>query len=247
MQTVKRLVRGIDEACENNRVLVCLPFAGGGASAYNNWKKILADLIHVCPVQLPGREDRIMEKPYKDMERLVEDIVKELCNACDRKIYLLGHSMGGKIAYETAKKMQEKGRIIEMLIVSGSRVPHIPEPNPIYHLPDDEFISAIKRFNGMPQEILENRVLLDFFLPILRADFEMDEVYYTQNAVCLNCPILGIGGSLDAEANEEDISLWREYTNNRFDYKIFEGGHFFIKQSEKEVIHFVKEKIGCCD
>lgn len=94
---------------------------------------------------------------------------------------------------------------------------------------------------------MENRVLLDFFLPMLRVNFEMDEVYYTQNAVCLNCPILAIGGSLDAEADEEDISLWREYTNNRFEYKIFEGGHFFIKQSEKEVMHFVKEKIGRCD
>lgn len=247
MQTAKRLIRGIDEISENNRILVCFPFAGGGASVYNSWKKSFADIVNVCPVQLPGREDRILEKPYKNMEQLVADVVSELCNWCNKKIYLLGHSMGGKIAYETAKKIEEKKKKVEMLIVSGSRVPHIPEPNPIYHLPDSRFISSLEKFEGIPESILENRELLAFFLPMLRADFEMNETYYTKKTICLNCPIIAMGGSLDEEANEEEISLWQKYTSGKFEYRIFEGGHFFIKQREKEVMHFVKEKIGYCN
>ncbi|MBV4429418.1 thioesterase II family protein [Clostridium tyrobutyricum] len=243
MQNVKYLVREINKTNRTGKVLVCFPFAGGGASSYNSWRKELEDVINVCPVQLPGREDRIMEESYKDMEKLVYDVTEELNGFCDKQLYLFGHSMGAKIAYEVAKKLEENGRKVKLLIVSGSRVPHIPEPRPIYNLPDSEFIVALKRFEGMPKEILENRELLKFFLPMLRADFEMDEIYYTKDAVKLKSPILAIGGRLDKEANENEISEWKQYAGSKFEYKMFKGGHFFIKQHEKEVLDAVRERI----
>ncbi|HEX2514627.1 MAG TPA: thioesterase domain-containing protein, partial [Chloroflexota bacterium] len=36
--------------------LLCLPYAGGGASAFRHWPDALTSSIEVCPVQLPGRE-----------------------------------------------------------------------------------------------------------------------------------------------------------------------------------------------
>lgn len=243
MQNAKCLVREINKTNITEKVMVCFPFAGGGASSYNSWRKELEGAINVCPVQLPGREDRIMEEPYKDIEKLVYDITEELNGFRDKQLYLFGHSMGAKIAYEVAKKLEGNGRKVKLLIVSGSRVPHIPEQNPIYNLQDSEFIVALKRFGGMPKKILENRELLKFFLPMLRADFEMDEIYYTKNAVKLKCPILAIGGSLDKEANEDEISAWKQYASSKFEYKMFEGGHFFIKQHEKEVLDAVRERI----
>lgn len=243
MQNAKYLVREINKTNIARKVLVCFPFAGGGASSYNSWRKELEDVINICPIQLPGREDRIMEEPYKDMEKLVHDVTEELNGFCDKQLYLFGHSMGAKIAYEVAKKLEENGGKVKLLIVSGSRVPHIPEPRPIYNLPDSEFMVALRRFEGMPKEILKNQELFKFFLPMLRADFEMDEIYYTKNAVKLKCPILAIGGRLDKEANENEISAWKQYAGSKFEYKMFEGGHFFIKQHEREVLDAVRARI----
>lgn len=226
-------------------VLVCFPFAGGSASAYKNWMQGLNYMIDVCAIQLPGREDRIMEKPYKDMVKLVADITEEI-ERLNKKVILFGHSMGGKIAYEVAKKMEECGKGPKLLIVSGSRVPNVPEPNPVYQLSDDDFLEAIKRFNGMPREITEDRDLLNFFLPMLRADFELDEKYYSEDAVVLNCPIIAFGGTEDTEADEDDISKWASFTLDKFAYKVFDGGHFFIKQKENEVIDYVRVKIQDC-
>ena len=79
--------------------------------------------------------------------------------------------MGGKIAYELEKRLEKRGKTAQCFLVSGSRIPSIPERNPIYHLPDDEFKKALGRFEGTPKEILENQELLDFFLPMLRASF----------------------------------------------------------------------------
>ena len=39
--------------------------------------------------------------------------------------------MGAKIAYELEKRLEQSGIYARHLIVSGSRPPHIPEPNPI--------------------------------------------------------------------------------------------------------------------
>ena len=79
--------------------------------------------------------------------------------------------MGGKIAYELEKYLEKDGYQAQCLFVSGSRIPSIPEPNPIYFLSDETFKRELGRFEGTPKEILENQELLDFFLPMLRADF----------------------------------------------------------------------------
>ena len=43
--------------------LFCLPCAGGGASAFRAWRDGLPASIDLCPVQLPGRENRLNEHP----------------------------------------------------------------------------------------------------------------------------------------------------------------------------------------
>lgn len=165
-----KLVKNYENIADNRVTLFCLPFAGGGASAYNGWIKKMQETITVCPIQLPGREERIMDKPYSDMNSLLDDLVGIISNFANTPYALWGHSMGGKIAYELEKRLENGGYIAKYFIVSGSRVPHIPEPNPIYHLSDTEFKTELERFEGTPKEVLKNDDLLNFFLPMLRAD-----------------------------------------------------------------------------
>ena len=43
--------------------LVCLPFAGAGASAFGHWQALAGDDLAVRPMQLPGRDRRINDDP----------------------------------------------------------------------------------------------------------------------------------------------------------------------------------------
>ncbi|MTI60087.1 MAG: thioesterase [Firmicutes bacterium] len=216
--------------------LICFPFAGGGARAYYNWKRI-SKLASIYAISLPGRESKINEEPYRKMEILIDDLTEEISPLLNKKCIFFGHSMGAKIAFETAKKLEKMGSVQPYhLIVSGSRAPHIQELNPIYNLPDEEFIKALYRFEGTPKEILENKDLIRFFLPVLRADFTMDEIYYSKNNYPLKCPITALGGSKDREASLPEVEQWNEYTKNRFKMKIFKGGHFFIREQEEHVL-----------
>lgn len=83
-----KLIKNTENISKEKITLFCLPFAGGGASAYNQWAKKMQGKVTVCPVQLPGREEQIMEKPYIDMSVMLDDLeeaVRRLCT--DRMPY----------------------------------------------------------------------------------------------------------------------------------------------------------------
>lgn len=54
-----KFVKNFNQICPERPTLFCFPFAGGGASAYNSWIQKMQGKITVCPIQLPGREERI--------------------------------------------------------------------------------------------------------------------------------------------------------------------------------------------
>lgn len=238
-----KLVKNYENIVDSKVSLFCFPFAGGGASAYNNWVKRMQDALTVCPIQLPGREERIMEKPYNDMNVMLDDLEKALLNVINGPYALWGHSMGGKIAYELEKRLERHRYTAKCFFVSGSRAPHIPEPDPIYHLSDTGFKKKLGRFEGTPKELLDNQELLDFFLPMLRADFTMDETYCINTTVLLQSPIIAFGGEADREADAEEMKAWNAYTSDYFDYQMFHGGHFYIREYEEEVIHAVVKRL----
>ena len=51
-----KMIKNTENISKEKITLFCLPFAGGGASAYNQWAKKMQGKVTVCPVQLPGRD-----------------------------------------------------------------------------------------------------------------------------------------------------------------------------------------------
>lgn len=123
----QRLLKNGENINSQNITLFCFPFAGGGASAYNSWVQKMKDTITVCPIQLPGREERIMEKPYHNMTDMLDELEETIWENIRGPYAFWGHSMGGKIAYELEKRMEKRGKTARCFMVSGSRIPSIPE------------------------------------------------------------------------------------------------------------------------
>jgi surfactin synthase thioesterase subunit len=244
MRQNNKLIKNIEKIEKDSTVLFCFPFAGGGVSVYKEWIDYFDDSTVVCPVQLPGRGERMMEKPYTQMDALQEDLIEEIRPYKDNKIILFGHSMGAKIAYETGRRLENLNIGVAGLIISGSRAPHVPERDPIHHLEDQAFEEELTRFNGLPKEFLENRELLNFFTPMLRADFTLVENYCKEGVESLKCPIVAFGGHEDEEASLDDLKVWQSYSHSGFKYQMFEGGHFFIREKEQEVLQEIEEKIA---
>ena len=211
--------------------LFCLPFAGGGASIFRSWGKALAPAIEVCPIQLPGRENRSLEPAYTDALPLAEALASQIQLYADKPYALFGHSMGALLAFELTKILQQQNAPLPLtLFLSAHRAAHLPSRRtPMHGLPDKEFIEKLRRFGGFPDEILNHQELLDFLLPTLRADLTLCDLYRYLPATPLNCPLELYAGSQDTEVSPAEIEAWGEHTTQSANLHIFPGGHFFLR------------------
>ncbi|MEP6912146.1 MAG: thioesterase domain-containing protein, partial [bacterium] len=98
--------------------------------------------------------------------------------------------------------------------------------------PDDQFKEELRRLNGTSAEVLEHPELLEFILPLLRADFELCQHYEYTSRTPLKCPVTAFGGMCDADVSREQLTAWREHTSGGFSLRMLPGDHFFIHSSE---------------
>ncbi len=210
--------------------LFCFPYAGGGALAFRQWSDNLSDRVEVCAVQPPGRENRISEPPIADVHELVSRLLPEMLPLLGKPFVFLGYSTGALVAFELIRALiRQKMPFPKHLIVSAARAPHIPEPSPLHDLPEDEFISELKRFSGTPDAVLENKELMSIYSPLLRADLAIEETYTFKKDSPFNIPITAFYGAEDEEASRKVMEPWKEHTSSAFTLIQMEGGHFFIR------------------
>src|SRR5262249_18500077 len=190
--------------------LFCFPYAGGAAVIYHGWSNLLPEFVEVCPVQLPGRSARHNEPPYTRFEKLVPAVINGLFPYFDKPFAFFGHSMGAVLGFEVARQLRREDRVQPVqLFVSGSRAPQVPDDRPpIYDLSEPDLLEELRLLNGTPRELLEDADVIQFMLPLLRADFELIETYaYTPDAP-LDVPISAFSGLQDEEVAREDVESW---------------------------------------
>jgi surfactin synthase thioesterase subunit len=215
------------------------PHAGGSPAAFTKWT---ANKIETRIAHYPGRGSRFNEPSIKRIGTLIENLLPVIQPLLDKPFALFGHSMGGLIAFELARGLRKRNLPQpKVLFVSACAAPHIPDPNPPIHaLPDDEFLEALKKFNGVPSEILNQPEALKIFLPILRADFEAVETYrFDSGEPPLDIPIVAFGGLDDPRVSREGLEGWAKQTASGFESQFFPGDHFFINNSRKATLEFI--------
>jgi medium-chain acyl-[acyl-carrier-protein] hydrolase len=246
---------GVDEVIPGNAyskrnpaadlILFCFPYAGGGTLTYRHWSKNLPTQVEVCPVQLPGRGNRLRETPFTRMEPLVKAIRREIGFYLDKPFAFFGHSMGAIICFEIARLLQREGATLPLrLFVSGRRAPQLSEPRmPTYHLPDSEFIQDLHRLNGTPAEILNHPEVMQVVLPYLRADFEVIQTYTYMDGPPLNIPLTAIGGLADFEISREHLEGWCAQTNRTCSVRMLPGDHFYLTTNQELLLPLLAQEL----
>jgi medium-chain acyl-[acyl-carrier-protein] hydrolase len=227
--------------------LVCFPSAGSGIAPFASWARRLPEHVEACLVRLPGRETRIREAPYRNLNRLVDDLAPEIEMHLDKPAAFFGHSMGAAIAYELVRRFREQGRShAARLIVSARRAPQLEDPDPPMHvLSDADLVAELRRrYDGIPSAILETPELLEVFLPTLRADCELLETYHWQAVPRLDVPVAAFGGSGDRRVGEQDLAAWSEQTSQEFRLRMFPGGHFYVHSDADLVLQALVHELG---
>lgn len=226
--------------------LFCLPFAGGGALEYRQWGNRFAQHIEVCPIQLPGRENRYGEPNDADIRSLACQLKTVLDPFCDKPYAIYGHSMGALIAYELVREIEQSGLPTpRTLIAAAHRAPHLPPRRPpIYHLPDPQFIAKLKEYGGFSDAILESAEMMDFLLPVLRGDFKRCDQYQLPQPSKIKTSLQIMAGSHDPHVLVSDAQAWSELTTGQCAFNLYEGGHFFLRDQAANVIQAIERSMA---
>lgn len=225
--------------------LFCFSYAGGSAMIYLKWKNIIDNYIEIVPVELPGRGKRFTEKLCHNMEDVVDDIYSKLEKSFINEDYMLyGHSMGSWIVYYLTNKIIKHGtRLPSRVFLSGKEAPYIKKDSLIYHeMKENEFIEKIYNLGGTPKEVIENKELLDIYIPILINDYKLIETCKYEKPIRKYDFDITIFNGIDDDLDEKDVEGWREYTSKQFKVYNFDGGHFFIHNHTKELLNIIYQQ-----
>lgn len=214
------------------RRVVCLPHAGGAASAFADWRGAFGPEVEVAAVQLPGRASRMFEAPLTEMGALVEALGAALTPLMDVPLWLLGHSMGAHVAFALARWFEARsGPAPAHVFVMGRPAPHLPPPaDPVHRRSADGIAAELARLGGTPAEVLDHREMLELLLPGLRGDFRVAETYRVPRTSAIECPLTAYGGRADPDVSAAALRAWHHHAAGRFTVRFFEGGHFFLHQ-----------------
>jgi medium-chain acyl-[acyl-carrier-protein] hydrolase len=226
--------------------LFCFPYAGGAAIAFRGWPDGLPASLEVWAVQLPGRGARMRESPYRQFTPLLTDLSAAIIPFLDIPFVFFGHSLGALIAFELSRLFTgQSGRSFVRLIVSGCKAPHLLDQNQgVSKLPDPEFVEKLRMLDGTPREVLENKELLQIFLPTIRADYSVFESYFLTNDQAQDTEFSIYGGRQDPEINADELEAWKIYTKAPGELKMFQGGHFFLQSSRALVLRSIAVDLG---
>lgn len=213
--------------------LFCFPYAGGGASAYRLWGAGLPPWIEPVAVQLPGREERLVEPPYTAIAPLVQGALKAMGPFFDLPFALFGHSMGALVVFELARALRRL-RCAEPahLFVSGRCAPELPHPlPPLAGKLDADLMRQLARLGGTPPEVLASDELMELVLPIFRADVTVCEKYEYRPELPLGCAISAFGGLGDPVILRDTLLTWEKQTTRGFTLRMVPGGHLFVNEA----------------
>lgn len=226
--------------------LFCFPYAGGSASIYRSWSAQLPAEVALYPIQIPGRETRLLEQPFTQIDALIPALAQALRPHLGMPFAFFGHSMGALVSFELARYLRDSRAPTPIhLFASGRRAPQIPSADPpIYHLPEAEFLAEVRRYNGTPDDVLENAELMQVVLPALRADFTLLETYAYRPGEPLACAISAFGGLDDHRVSQEALTAWREQTRGAFRMRMLEGDHFFLHSARDQLLGYLSEDLS---
>jgi pyochelin biosynthetic protein PchC len=216
--------------------LVCFPHAGGAATAYRDWARLLPDSIELVAVQYPGRHDRVDEPLPRGIPELADEIARAVTPRLTGTTAFFGHSMGALVAFEVARRLRPRFPApLAMLYVSACNGPARCYPRGLTFT-DDELKHYLHRLGGEGATALADDGLWQVVGPVLRGDLRLTEGYENTPGGPLTLPITAVHGEADEFVTAEAVKQWHEQTIGAFESHVLPGGHFYYDDSLPELI-----------
>lgn len=222
--------------------LFLLHYAGGDGNAFRPLINSLEPFFQIETPELPGRGNRMEEPFLANKQDAVKEMLHQIKKSRKKEVpYIIyGHSMGAILGFEICHAMEKSMDAPSYFLPTGYPGPKIKNNLPIADLPREEFFAEVKKLGGLSDEVMQYEELLDFFEPVLRADFGLLEnkeniPFYEK----IQSPVFAMMGRNEKYALQ--IKNWTKYTHAACECQIVEGNHFFINENFNYLSQTIKK------
>jgi len=227
--------------------LFCFPHAGAGPGVYALWGRIFSSDLSFYPVHYPLRERRKMESLPDSIQELAYSLARDNKKLfVDKPFALYGHCMGAIIAYEVAKAVEELYGVEPVLTIASSSAP--PNCTLEQQIDNTMDIKQLAKFfadmHYIDAALIGDEMYVKYFIPVLKADYLLQQKYTNARFKRLDSPILVLYGENDTQLEMEKLVKWESFTSESVSYEAISGGHFFInKDNMSDIIQMLEKRI----
>ena len=215
--------------------MFCFSYAGGGTTTFRRWFHRLPSWVEIVAIRLPGREERLQDEIYTQMDTLINALQEVFLDYLDKPFVFFGHSMGALVSFNLAHSLSHANKKMPLqLFISSFKAPHRSSTTDNYHLLSDELlIQKLDLLNGTPRWLLNDPNAMKLFLPTFRADLKVCETYLFNEKKPLDIPFHVFGGDNDLLVDQKELQFWKQHTKSDFSLQLFSGGHFYLHSKSR--------------
>ena len=213
---------------------------GAGASMFAGFiNKPPAD-TDIYAAQLPGRENRLNEEIYTNLNKLLPDLEAAIVPLLEGKqpFAIYGHSFGGIIAFELTRLLRRKYNKEPLHFFCSATM----APQTTLSWKNRDVMKASTISSNSEQKLIGLMSYIDDMdfvkkiLPGMRRDMPLLTGYEYKEDAKFNCPITVFSAMEDEVTLPEEMAGWMEHTNAQFRQELVHGDHWFISRN-KDFIH----------
>jgi acyl-CoA synthetase (AMP-forming)/AMP-acid ligase II/surfactin synthase thioesterase subunit len=232
--------RNIPVARPNARLRLFVLGAGGvGGSSYLPLVRAIPSSIEVALIHYPGRDPRRDEASFTRLPEMVKALEACFAQWAPGPYVLFGHSIGGLIAFELARRLCRSGLPPHALVIASCSEPStIPEAaKSSYRLPPPEFDAYVRALGVLPEALRARAAPLpEALVSMLRADLELHDTAQLQPLPRLSLPGLLLCGADDHAVRPHNLEGWGAHFDIKPRLVEVPGNHFFPQDNPEQTV-----------
>lgn len=238
MSDALRRIGGDGGSCH----VVCFPYAGAGSDAFAGLQALCPIGVDLWAVDLAGRLRRGDESAVLSFGEAVDDLACALVDKFgEEPLVFYGHSMGGYLAVETARRLEHLGCLTVMHVIVGACASpdHVDFSRfgTLASADDATLLDVVKGWGlPAPKGLLASPAAVAVALHALRLDLALLSTYQAHDQARLATPISALRGTMDSDVQLQQCLDWFHYTTAWGGVRICEGGHLFLATHAETVV-----------